>query len=99
MKIITTNEKIQPVIDHIKTMQDQIAELEAELKQYKTLLWEDYMKDAAAIVSMAGRKLAIVVESTYQKFNKDLFKAKNPDEFSIYEKYLSELPKSYIRIL
>lgn len=95
MKIITTNNTIQPVIDHIKEMQEQVKNLEAELKQYKTLLQEEYMKDAVKIQSQNGRTLAQIISQIRASFNQKKLQVEQPD---IYNSYVSEIEVSFLRV-
>jgi hypothetical protein len=97
-KIITMTTTIQPIVEHIQDLQKQLKIVEAELKQYKSLLQNDYMLDAVELRTVGGLKVAAMISSSADSLDKVNFEADKPTEFAIYKSYMIKKFFSYLKV-
>ncbi len=95
MKTITTNNEITPIITHIQQLQHELKKLEAEIKQYKSLLQSDYMQDAQKILSPEGLTLAQIVNQVRESFMSSELKKSDPDT---YAQYVKAIEISFLKV-
>lgn len=95
MKTLTTTNEITPIIEHIQQMQQELKKLEAEIKQYKSLLQTDYMGDAIKILSPEGLTLAQIVSQTRESFMSSELKKSDP---ATYAQYVKAIEISFLKV-
>lgn len=96
--IITLTPQIEPIVSHISNLQQELKKLEAELKQYKTLLQNDYMVGVQKIETVQGLTVASIIDSKSSSLDKAKFSIEMPQAFQVYEGYIVEKTYSYLKV-
>lgn len=97
-RIITLTPEIKPVIEHIQDLQIEIKSLEAELKQYKTLLQNDYMTNVDKIETAQGVVVASIVESSSKSLDEKRFALETPSAYETYKSFIIRKIYSYLKV-
>lgn len=95
MKTMTTTNEITPIIEHIQALQLELKKIEADIKQHKALLQNDYMQDIDKILSPEGMTLAQMVSQTRESFQAAELKKLEPDT---YIKYVKTIEISFLKV-
>lgn len=84
--VLTATDDILPIIDHIKTLQNEVKRLEADIKQHKELLTTTYMQDISKIVNTSGQTIAQWVNQIRESFSSAELKKADIETYNLYAK-------------